>query len=369
MNEKQIKARRLYLVLPLLVLPFITIAFWLMDGGFLAADVAKRRGGLNTSLPNANVGKDSVKDKLSFYDQASADSAKRKEQMRNDPNLRGQLVEPIEEEIEVREIHQPKINAIRERIKLPRLSEPTITSVENYTPQHSVQSISPQVDPDLETINQTIEKLPLLQNPVKPQEKIVPEMRKEVLPVTISADEDETYFGKKTIAAERKQFLNDKATNQKKSVSFTAIVPTAQVLQTGSTIRLQLSQSLTIGSSAIPGGTMVHGVSTIENERLFVQISSIQFANTIYPVALSVFDLDGVEGIHVPGSLSRDVVKSTAEQSLQSVNVLSVDPSIKTQAITAGIGAAKNLLSRKVKAIRVTIAAGYRVLLRDNKQN
>jgi hypothetical protein len=51
------------------------------------------------------------------------------------------------------------------------------------------------------------------------------------------------------------------------------------------------------------------------------------------------------------------------------VNVLSLDPSIKTQAVTAGIGAAKSLLSKKVKTIRATIAAGYRVWLRDNKSN
>jgi hypothetical protein len=79
--------------------------------------------------------------------------------------------------------------------------------------------------------------------------------------------------------------------------------------------------------------------------------------------------MDGIEGIRVPGSLSRDVIKSSAEQSLQSVNVLSLDPSIKTQAITAGIGAARNLLSRKVKIVRATITAGYDVLLRDNKVN
>jgi conjugative transposon TraM protein len=367
MNEKQIKTRRFYLVLPLLVLPFVTIAFWLMGGGANASNAVVKKSGMNTALPDADNAKDSGRDKMSFYEMANADSAKRSEQLRNDPNFKGQPISPMAEE--ERQISQSKVHAIRERIKIPEYHEPVAAPVENYMPPRSVQPAKQQVDPDLEAINQTIEKLAALQNPVKPAEKNLPEVRKEALSVNTSTTDEETYFGKKTIPTERKQFFNDIGSEKKLPVSFPAVVPTEQVLQNGSVIKLQLKQSIMIAGALIPAGTTVHGSVAIENERLFVQISSIQFANSIYPVALSVFDLDGIEGLHVPGSIPRDVVKSTAEQSLQSVNVLSLDPSIKTQALSAGIGAAKNLLSRKVKVVRATIPAGYGVLLRDNKAN
>jgi conjugative transposon TraM protein len=369
MNEKQIKTRRFYLMLPLLVLPFITIAFGLMGGGSAASGVSVRKNGLNTALPDAHNGKDSGRDKMSFYEMANAESAKRNEQLRNDPNFKAKPNEPVEEVIEEREISQSRVRAIRERIKIPDDRQSDVTAVQNYLPQRPVQSTRQEVDPDLEAINQTIEKLAALQNPVKAAEKVTAEVRKEILFVNASTDNDETYFGKKVSRVESKEFLNDNGSNKKPAVSFAAFAPTEQVLQTGSVLKLQLRQSITIAGVIIPSGTSLHGVVTIENERLFVQISSIQFAGNIYPVALSVFDMDGIEGIRVPGSVSRDVIKSTAEQSLQSVNVLSLDPSIKTQAVTAGIGAAKNLLSRKVKTVRATITAGYNVLLRDNKAN
>ncbi|MES2006366.1 MAG: conjugative transposon protein TraM [Bacteroidota bacterium] len=360
---------RFYLVLPMLVLPFITIAFWLMGGGANASNTVVKKSGLNTSLPDAHNGKDSGRDKMSFYEMANADSAKRNEQLRNDPNFKAQSVPLVTEEIEEHEILQPKVRAIRERIKIPEYRESVVSQVENYSPLASLQSPKVQVDPDLEAINQTIEKLSALQYPAKAADKIVPEAGKEVLSVNASTDDDVTYFGKQVTKVDGRQFLNENGANQKADFLFSAIIPTAQALQAGSVVRLQLSQSITLGHVIIPAGSMVYGVCSIENERLFIHISSIQFANVIYPVVLSVFDLDGVEGIHVPGSVSRDVVKSAAEQSLQSVNVLSLDPSIKTQAVTAGISAAKNLLSKKVKSIRVTIAAGYRVLIRDNKTN
>jgi hypothetical protein len=42
-----------------------------------------------------------------------------------------------------------------------------------------------------------------------------------------------------------------------------------------------------------------------------------------------------------------------------------LNPSIGVQAASAGISAAKNLLSKKVRLIKVTVKAGYRVLLWD----
>jgi hypothetical protein len=43
----------------------------------------------------------------------------------------------------------------------------------------------------------------------------------------------------------------------------------------------------------------------------------------------------------------------------------SVDPSFKAQAAAAGISAAKGLLSRKVKQVKVLVKEGYRVLLKS----
>jgi hypothetical protein len=53
---------------------------------------------------------------------------------------------------------------------------------------------------------------------------------------------------------------------------------------------------------------------------------------------------------------------------VQGVDITTLNPSIGAQAANAGIEAAKTLLTRKAKLIRVTVKAGYQVLLRDEKQ-
>ena len=74
------------------------------------------------------------------------------------------------------------------------------------------------------------------------------------------------------------------------------------------------------------------------------------------------------EAGHIPGAINRDVAKASADRSLQTLGVASLDDSWGAQAAGAGIEAAKSLLSKKVKLVKVVVKAGYMVLLRDENQ-
>lgn len=348
------KQLKFYLLLPVLAIPFISVAFACMGGGKIKTDHSVQRGGMNTRLPDAQIAKDSAKDKMSFYAQAVSDSVRHEQQLKNDPYTNRAETKTVEE----------KIEAIRERIQMPqKTSSPPVRDEQPVfaPPVATVRERS--VDPDLEAINQTIEKLAALQNPMK-SPKEAAKQNTEVLGVQAATNNEENYFGK-TRAKNASGFYEEQAAASA-SGSMTATIPVAQVLQAGSVVKMMLNNAVTIGGRMLTAGSMVYGTAAIENERLLIRVPSIRLRDEILPVELSVYDLDGMEGIYVPGSISRDVLKSTAEQSMQSMNVLSLDPSIKTQAAIAGIGAVKNMLSRKVKAVRVSVAAGYQVLLRDN---
>jgi conjugative transposon TraM protein len=103
----------------------------------------------------------------------------------------------------------------------------------------------------------------------------------------------------------------------------------------------------------------------LEGERLHIDINSIRKDNSLFPVKLAVYDLDGMEGVHIPGAISRDVAKQSADNSLQDIEMNSIDPSFKVQATTAGINAAKSLLTKKAKLVKVTVKAGYKILLKE----
>ena len=143
------------------------------------------------------------------------------------------------------------------------------------------------------------------------------------------------------------------------------MVHEAQVLLNGSVVKMRLLDDMYVNGTLIPKGNFVFGIAQLNDERLEVSISSIRCNNSLFPVKLDIYDMDGLPGIYIPGAISRDVAKQSADNSLQLMELTSMDPSIKAQAATGGINAAKSLLSKKVKQVKVLVKAGYKILLMD----
>ena len=81
-----LRKRKMMLVLPILALPFITMAFWALGGGkSKMPDEPGSQLSLNLNLPDANLKEDKLNDKLSFYEKAEQDSIKKVELLSRDP--------------------------------------------------------------------------------------------------------------------------------------------------------------------------------------------------------------------------------------------------------------------------------------------
>jgi len=145
-----------------------------------------------------------------------------------------------------------------------------------------------------------------------------------------------------------------------------AVVHEDQTLVSGAVIKLRLLDAIYVNGKMIPKGSFVYGTCALNNERLDIKIASIRYLNNIFPVALSVYDLDGMEGLYVPGSIGRDAAKNGMGDAVQSMQLMSMDQSVGTQAASAGIEAAKGLFNHKVKQIKIKVKAGYQVLLKDS---
>jgi conjugative transposon TraM protein len=147
-----------------------------------------------------------------------------------------------------------------------------------------------------------------------------------------------------------------------------AVVPETQVLVSGSVVKLRILNDININGHLILKNQNIYGITTLAGERLKIQFSTIRSGNSLLPVSLEAYDMDGLAGVFIPGSINRDVAKQSGDQALGAIGLTSLDPSIGAQAAGAGIQAAKTLISKKVKLMKVTIKAGYRVLLKDLKQ-
>lgn len=344
--------KRFPLVLPLIVTPFLTLIFWLLGGGkgmdSMAAVPSK---GLNYQLPDANLNNISALDKLSFYTLAKQDSLKRLELEQLDPLY---VKEPVEEM--ERDFDRPYQSMYQSKtITSPHLY-PEKSSSELDQLKTLVQTLQqPQKDTELEQLNQTLQQLAAIQQPSISHE--VKTNRSEVYAVQSSRSQKTIgFYGESDL-------INDTSSAD----LILAMVHGEQQVHHGSIVKLRLLEEVLIRGDNIPSGSFVFGQVSLDQERLQIMVRSIPYKGQLLPVSLSVFDLDGIAGIHIPGSVEREVVKQSADQAVQSMGIPGVTNSLPAQIATAGIGTAKNILGRKLRQLRVTIKSGYQVLLKDEK--
>lgn len=378
LTEKHKRSRKFWTFLPVLVVPFLTVIFWLMGGGTSGEKVQGQRKGLNTQLPSSQFKRDSVKDKLAFYLAADADSVKRQEQMRNDPYSQQLVIKesslqqriPVSQaDAEEQKIYS-RIASIQKQVN--RSSHVSVTKSEDRSNLFSAPKPEPtqaQSDPEIAALNGTLEKILDIQHP----ERVKARSEERKTAVFIVSKEpgnaDNSFFGASDTTNKREMFYNETAhTKDVNANAIPAVIHATQVVQTGSIIKFRLLTNIYVAGLQIPSGSFVFGVASLNNEQLIIHISSIGYENNALPVSLSVYSMDGLPGIYAPGSITRDVAKQSTDQGLQSIGILNMDPSLKAQAAAAGIGAAKNLLSKKVKRVSVMVKAGYKVLLKDDNQ-
>ncbi|WP_431244512.1 conjugative transposon protein TraM [Flavobacterium sp. P21] len=150
--------------------------------------------------------------------------------------------------------------------------------------------------------------------------------------------------------------------------SIEAVVHQTQTIVNGSVVKLRLTNDIFLQGTMIPRNTFLYGMAALKGERLEVKITNIQYNNSIFPVELAVYDIDGIDGIYIPGAINRDVAKASADRSIQTLGLTGISDSWGAQAAGMGIEATKSLMSKKVKLIKVVVKAGYQVPLYDEKQ-
>ena len=407
-----LRKRKALTLLPLLMLPFVTLAFWALGGGSEdgTANDKKNALGLNLELPDATHSEESLVDKLSFYNRAQEDSVKLRLQMQNDPYYKNRLdTMPIpvnmapssipshnagglnsspltstgtnqETEAKINE----RLSAIQgamqlngadgkeESVNPPSHSKTTSPDVAKLENMMQVMNEKGGDDPEVEQLNGMLEKILDIQHPERvkerAKEKTAQKGTGERTANTSTQSIANSFFGKDlSVKKSANGFFGIPPSRQagEEAGAIPAVVHGSQTITSGSTIKLRLTDGAVINGLSVPTGSFVYGIATLHDERLDIEVKSIRLNKNVLPVSLRAYDLDGIAGISVPGSISREVVKASADQSLASLDILGMDPSLTSQAANAGVQTVKGLLSRKVKAVKVTLKGGYAVLLKN----
>lgn len=152
-----------------------------------------------------------------------------------------------------------------------------------------------------------------------------------------------------------------------------ACISESQTLEQGGRVKLRLLAPLQAGSVTVPANSLVTGTADIRGERLDILVSSIEYAGNIIPVQLATYDIDGQRGIFVPGSESRTAAKEVLGDVSQGMGgSISFAGSAGQQVamdLTRGVLQGETrFISQRVKAVKVKLKAGYKVLLVTKKQ-
>lgn len=367
-SAETLRKRKFLLFLPLLICPFLTMAFWSLGGGKTEPNTTKIvQKGFNAELPSAKFDDHQKNDKWSAY----AALAKQKLELKSSDNSFGYFdststtnnpsVKEIEEKI-------AKLNAV--------INQPTVSYPFYAKPISKTNGMGKDVDrleylmsnmnngsddPEMHQVDAILEKIKDIQHPGRARERQKMQKNSSGGYLVQKINPENREFQNLTAKAD---FVNAPAYSNTIKVT----IHQDQEVVSGSVIKLRLLDSIIINGILIPRNQFIYGIVSIEEERLQISLKSLRYKDFILPISLSAFDLDGLQGLYIPGNLNRDASKKGVDDALQSLQIMTMDPSLPAQAATAGVQAAKGLFSKKVKQIRVKLKAGYQLLLQDNNQ-
>lgn len=343
---------------------------------------------LKVNIPQDTTPKNGNKLNTSLGSKDKYEQIDKNEQMINKKleQLTRQLNEP-EKPAQTYQTSTPASAELAAKTKDPEISQ----DVDRLEKMMQIMASGEPNDPEMQQIEGMLDKILDIQHPDRVKERIKAqslEHKQNVFPVESAQEGDGISLVEN--ARPRRQYpisdslefayppsvapnsfygLSDEVTSQEQVPNaIEAVIHGTQTVVAGSTVKMRLLSDLYINGQLIEKDQLIYGVCNISGERLTITINSIRDERSLFPVSMTVFDLDGMEGIYIPGAITRDAAKQASSQSIQDMQLYSMDNSLGVQAATAGIEAAKGLFSKKAKLIKITLKAGYQILLQDTDQ-
>jgi hypothetical protein len=250
--------RKILLVLPLMLMPFMALAFYGLGGGRgKVDDSALASKGINTALPDASFKSEEPVDKMGYYAKAPKDTA-------SDSSAVSKLMFSAEDS-KTAEINS-KLAALNREINAPVASVPDVKVKQNgsggdgNSMKNDVDRLEllmksmqegKQKDPEMEQMNSVLEKILDIQNPARAQQKVL---------------------GKIYSGQELSKFS-----------AIAAVIAGNQKVVQGASVKLKLMDSVLLGGVMVPKGHFLYGLCRITNQRLLLDIKNVRLGKPDYP--------------------------------------------------------------------------------------
>jgi conjugative transposon TraM protein len=137
-------------------------------------------------------------------------------------------------------------------------------------------------------------------------------------------------------------------------------------------VKLRLLEPAQTPSQTIPKGTIVMANAKFQGGRLQLKVTSIELEGNIIPVDITIYDLDGQQGLYVPYSPEMNALTEMAGNMSQTsgTSVMLTQSAGQQMATDLSRGVVQGIsgyFSKKVKTPKVTLKAGHQVFLVSKK--
>ncbi|QIA09126.1 conjugative transposon protein TraM [Draconibacterium halophilum] len=384
MKKILIKNKALF-ILPLVLLPFLILIFWVLGGGGAKEEKEKLaqspNKGINYDLPDAdnsieiydkmeayqkddqqvaevpevNVNDTTQPKEVSLLDTIEQDNtlldenADQKEILAHIRNKEKQLQQELQGEPEVRKNVKTTSIQHQNKLKEPIVKNQvkTTKSIGSTTPTTGIEELDEIIDQNM-VLNRKNDSLKytLQQAQGRLQQ--------------IEAIQNRSF----TLEKKRSSGFNREEKTEHDLIK-AEIYETATVLN-GNRVKLRLLEDTRINALKMPRNTFIYGICKIKNERLLIEITQMPVQENFVPVKLAIYDLDGLEGLYVPDNAARKVYQEvSASTNTSSLMGVTNNPLTYT-GIRAADRAAQTMLKR-VRLKKVTVKKNTLVYIINQK--
>jgi len=150
--------------------------------------------------------------------------------------------------------------------------------------------------------------------------------------------------------------------------SIRAVVQETQTVTGESGVRLRLLETAQTPVRSIPAGTVLTANAKFQSGRLQLKVTSIEFEGNIIPVDITVYDVDGQQGLYVPYSPEMNALTEIASSMSQTsgTSIMMTRSAGQQMAGDLSRGVVQGVsgyFSKKVRTPKVTVKAGHQLFL------
>ncbi|MFL9836763.1 conjugative transposon protein TraM [Flavobacterium sp. ST-75] len=133
-------------------------------------------------------------------------------------------------------------------------------------------------------------------------------------------------------------------------------------------VQLRLLQAARLGGVTLPKGYILTAVARFQSTRLQLQVFTVAVGGNIFPVNLSVYDIDGQKGLNLPYTAEVTAVNGTlANMGNSAGSGITINQSalqqLTSDAARGLIQGVSGYFSKKVKPQKATLRAGFALFL------